>query len=63
MSSKRSPILKVVEGIKPPSTLSSCTVAKVTAKIKNVFIPQEFNSKSHGQYFKNLLWIEEFRIE
>jgi helicase MOV-10 len=83
--SQRSPILKVVEGVKPLSTLvipyvgrlpkapipkplekilsSKDSVAKMTDRIKSAFIPQVFNSKSHGQHFKNLLWIEEFRTE
>jgi helicase MOV-10 len=39
------------------------SVAKMTARIKSVIIPQDFNSKSHGRHFKNLLWIEEFRTE
>jgi helicase MOV-10 len=84
-TSKRSPILKVVEGIKPPSSsvipyvdrlpkahiptplekvlTSKDAVAKMTARIKSVFIPKVFNSRSHGQHFKHLLWIEEFRAE
>jgi helicase MOV-10 len=84
-SSKRSPILEVIEGIKPPAAsiipyvgrlpranipaplekvlTSKDSVAKVTARIKSAFMPKAFNSVSHGQHFKNLLWIEEFRAE
>jgi helicase MOV-10 len=83
--SRRSPILEVVEGIKPPATSviryvgrlpkayiptdlekilsSEDSVAKVTDRIKSSFIPQVFNCKSHGQHFKYLLWIEEFRMK
>ena len=84
--SKRIPILKIVEGIKPPSNSaipyvrklpkaniptrleetilsSKDSVAKLTARVKSVFMPQEFDSKSYGQHFKYLLWIEEIRAE
>ena len=83
--SKRSPILEVVPGIKPPTTSiipyvgrlpkariphslektlsSEDSVAKMNLRLKSVFMPQVFNSKSHGQHFKHLLWIEEFRVE
>ena len=82
---KRSPILEIVEGIKPPTTsvipyvgvlpkahiptllekvlTSKDSEAKKTARIKSDFIPQTLNSKSHGQHFKHLLWVEEFRME
>ena len=84
-TSKRSPVLEVVEGIKPPASsvipyvgrlpkahiptplekvlTSKDSEAKMTARIKSSFIPQTFNSKSHGQLFKHLIWIEEFRME
>ena len=84
-NSLRSPVLKVIEGIKPPTTSvipyvdklpkariptslekilsGKDSVEKMTAKVKRVFIPQTFNNKSHGQHFKYLLWIEEFRAE
>jgi helicase MOV-10 len=84
-ASKRSPVLEVIEGIKPPATLvmpyvgrlpkahipprletilsSKDSVAKMITPIRDVFMPQVFNSKTYGQYFKTLLWIEENRME
>ena len=38
------------------------SVSRMTTRAKS-FMPQVLNSKSHGEYFKNLLWIEEFRVE
>ena len=84
--SKRSPVLEVVKGIKPPATSvipyvgrlpkaliptrleemilsSKGSVAKLTARIQSVFMPKIFNTKSYGQHFKYLLWIEEIRAE
>ena len=84
-TSKRSPIIEVIEGIKPPATSvipyvvrlpkahiptpledilsSKLSVTKMTERIKSVFMPLNFDSKSHGRHFKNLIWIEEFRME
>ena len=42
---------------------SEDSVAKMILRLKSDFMPQVFNSKSHGQHFKHLLWIEEFRAE
>lgn len=83
--SKRSPILEVVQGIKPPANFiitykarlpiahipsrlatilsSRDSIAKIIAQVKSVFMPEVFNSKSYGQHFKQLLWIEEYRTE
>ena len=85
LMSKRSPIIEVIEGIKPPATSvilyvvqlpkahiptpledilsSKLSAAKMTACIKSVFMPLNFDSKSHGQLFKNLIWIEELYME
>jgi len=84
-TSKRSPILEVVEGIKPPATFvipyvdrlprapipghlvkilcSKESIAKMTARMKSGSMPPVFNSITHGQHFKVLLWNEEFRME
>ena len=84
-TSQRNPIIKVVEGIKPPATSAipyvrplpkahipkplekllsgKDSIAKMTTQVKNVFLPQVFDSQFHGQHFKQLLWIEEFRME
>jgi helicase MOV-10 len=83
--SKRSPVLEVVEGIKPPVTsvipyvgqlpkaniptrlktilLSKDSTAKITTRIKDVFMPPVLDSKTYGQHFKYLIWIEETRME
>ena len=83
--SRRSPILEVVAGIKPPAASvipyvgrlpkayipthlekilsSKDSLAKIIDRVKSGFMPQVFNSNSHGQHFKNLLWIEETRME
>ena len=42
---------------------SEDSIAKLILRLKSDFMPQVFNSKSHGQHFKHLLWIEEFRAE
>lgn len=39
------------------------SVAKMIARIKDVFKPHIFNRQTYGQHFKRLLWIEERRME
>lgn len=42
---------------------SSETTAKVVSTVRQVFMPQDFNSDTYGRHFKQLLWVEEFKSE
>jgi helicase MOV-10 len=45
------------------SILSKGSLADVIKHVRNVLLPKAFNSDNYARHFKNLLWIEEFRME
>ncbi|GLB39145.1 putative helicase [Lyophyllum shimeji] len=45
------------------TTLSTGTLANKITRIRNVFLPREFNTAGYDRHFKHLLWIEEHQME
>ena len=44
-------------------SLSTGSLAEVTARVRRVFLPQSWDSNTYARHFKNLLWVEEYRME
>ena len=45
------------------SALSTSSSSDIISRIRRVFLPLVLDSETYGRHFKNLLWIEEFRME
>ncbi|KAF4616960.1 hypothetical protein D9613_008723 [Agrocybe pediades] len=41
----------------------SGSTSRLSSHIKKVFMPASLHSGTHGSFFKNLLWIEEYKME
>ncbi|KAF8954804.1 P-loop containing nucleoside triphosphate hydrolase protein [Flammula alnicola] len=51
-----------------PSTLqsilsSSQSTKDVSAQVRKIFMPTDFNSNTYDPHFKHLLWVEEYKME
>jgi helicase MOV-10 len=42
---------------------SSNSVNKINHNVRHMFMPKELNSNTYAKHFKQLLWIEEFKME
>lgn len=51
----------IPEGLK--SALTQGAIAQVLANVREKYLPRTFGIRSHGPYFKTLLWIEEAKAE
>lgn len=44
-------------------SLSTGSMHKVVSRVRRVFLPRTWDSNTYGRHFKNLLWVEEYRME
>lgn len=44
-------------------SLSTGPMQEVVSRIRRVFLPRIWDSNTYGRHFKNLLWVEEYRME
>lgn len=45
------------------TSLSTGSLSEVIGRVRRIFLPKAWDSSSYGRHFKNLLWVEEFRME
>lgn len=41
----------------------SGSLSDVIGRVRRIFLPKSWDSNSYGRHFKNLLWVEEYRME
>ncbi|KAF7971347.1 hypothetical protein HWV62_21363 [Athelia sp. TMB] len=44
-------------------SLSTGPMHEVVSRVRRVFLPRIWDSSTYGRHFKNLLWVEEYRME
>ncbi|KAF9487363.1 P-loop containing nucleoside triphosphate hydrolase protein [Pleurotus eryngii] len=54
---------EIVEGVFPPALKAIPYIGKLPLAEIPVFLPRRIDSETYGRFFKNLLWIEEHRME